>query len=106
MTMQSTPTSHDLCQGAATDAGCRARLVMGQEAMEYIDSPELARRWNLTESWIRDNVRRRARDPIPHVRFGHYVRFEFESSELREWLQRHRVTANGRNGASRTGGKK
>ncbi len=74
--------------------------------MDYIDSRELARRWNLRESWIRDNVRSRASDPIPHVRFGRYVRFEFESLELQEWLQKHRVSANGRNGASRSGGKK
>ena len=76
------------------------------EVQEIIDSRKLARRWSLPESWVRDNVRNRTTDPIPHLRFGRYVRFEFGSAELQEWLQRHRVSANGRNGASRTGGKK
>lgn len=42
---------------------------------EIIDSKELASRLNLPESWVRDAVRRRAKDPIPHLRFGKYVRF-------------------------------
>ena len=65
-------------------------------ATEIIDSTELARRWGLPESWVRDNVRRRATDPIPHIKFGRYVRFEYGSAELEDWLARHRV--NGRNG--------
>ena len=37
-----------------------------------IDCPELAKRWKLPESWIREQVRKRSDDPIPHVRFGRY----------------------------------
>jgi hypothetical protein len=42
---------------------------------EFIDSKELAARWGLPGSWIREQVRSRSIDPIPHVRFGKYVRF-------------------------------
>lgn len=59
---------------------------------EIIDSRELARRLTLPESWIRDNVRGRATDPIPHLRLGRYVRFEWGSSDLEGWLARHRVS--------------
>ena len=56
-------------------------------SIEIIDSKELASRLNLPESWVRDAVRRRARDPIPHLRFGKYVRFAWGSPELTEWLK-------------------
>lgn len=42
---------------------------------EFIDCRELARRWDVPVSWIRDQVRRRADDPLPHVNLGKYVRF-------------------------------
>jgi hypothetical protein len=55
---------------------------------EYIDSQELAKRWCLPESWVREQVRARSADPIPHVRFGKYVRFRWGSPELESWAQR------------------
>jgi hypothetical protein len=57
---------------------------------ELIDSKELASRWRVPESWIRDAVRRRAADKIPHVRFGKYVRFEWSCPDLSAWLARRR----------------
>jgi hypothetical protein len=62
--------------------------VLTHSGYEIIDSAELGKRWNLPESWVRDQVRRRAQDPIPHIRFGKYVRFAWGSPELTEWLQR------------------
>ncbi len=59
-------------------------------AFEIIDSDELARRWNLPPSWVREQVRARAADPIPHLRFGRYVRFAWGSPELAGWLERRR----------------
>ena len=53
-----------------------------------IDSAELAKRLNLPESWVRDQVRSRAVDPIPHKKFGKYVRFVWGSPELEKWLKR------------------
>lgn len=57
-------------------------------SIEIIDSKELASRLNLPETWVRDQVRRRAKDPIPHLRFGKYVRFAWGSPELTEWLKK------------------
>jgi hypothetical protein len=55
---------------------------------EYIDNKELGRRLALPESWIRDQVRTRADDPIPFVPFGKYVRFAWGSPELEAWIRR------------------
>lgn len=56
---------------------------------ELIDSVELAARWRVPESWIRN--RTRARTPkserIPCIRLGRYVRFEWGSSRLAEYLE-------------------
>ena len=38
-------------------------------------------------------VRTRATDPIPHIRFGWYVRFRWGSPELRRWLAGHMVNS-------------
>ena len=65
---------------------------------EVIDSKELARRLVLPESWVRDRVRGRCDDPIPHIKVGRYIRFEWGSRELLEWWARHRVSKQGTNG--------
>lgn len=59
-------------------------------AHELIDSIELARRLTVPETWVREHVRSRVSDPIPHVRLGRYVRFEWGSPELEAWLARRR----------------
>jgi hypothetical protein len=58
---------------------------------EFIDCIELANRWRLPVSWVRDQVRRRSADPLPHIRFGKYVRFRWGSPELDEWSERRIV---------------
>jgi hypothetical protein len=63
---------------------------------EFIDSKELAARWGLPESWVREQVRSRSIDPIPHVRFGKYVRFRWNSPELEDWAQRRIVSSSNR----------
>jgi len=55
---------------------------------EFIDCKELASRWALPVSWIREQVRSRAADPLPHIRFGKYVRFRWGSPELEGWAER------------------
>jgi hypothetical protein len=59
---------------------------------EIIDAPELAKRWRVSESWIRSKVRSRTAtgDQIPHLQFGRYVRFEWGSQALEGWLAKHR----------------
>jgi hypothetical protein len=63
--------------------------------MEIIDAPELAKRWHVPESWIRSQVRSRtaSAEQIPHVQFGRYCRFEWNSPALEAWLARHREGA-------------
>jgi hypothetical protein len=55
-----------------------------------IDSAELARRWLVPESWIRN--RTRARTPkderIPCIRLGRYVRFDENCPRLQTWLDK------------------
>jgi len=63
---------------------------------EFIDSKELATRWALPESWIREQVRSRTADPLPHVRFGKYVRFRWGSPELEAWAERRIIDASNR----------
>jgi hypothetical protein len=51
---------------------------------------ELAARLAVGESWVREKTRERARtrdkDPLPIVRLGKYVRFDWEA--VRGWLAR------------------
>src|SRR5215813_8686983 len=63
---------------------------------EFIDSKQIAVRWNLPESWIREQVRSRSTDPIPHIRFGKYVRFRWGSPELEHWAERRIVASSNR----------
>lgn len=58
---------------------------------QFIDSRELAIRWAVPETWIRERVRARSDDPLPHVRFGKYVRFRWGSPELEGWAERRIV---------------
>jgi hypothetical protein len=59
---------------------------------EMIDSPELATRWRVPESWIRNRTRPRTpkEKRIPCVRLGRYVRFRWGSTELENWLEKQR----------------
>jgi hypothetical protein len=63
---------------------------------EFIDSAELALRWGIPASWVREQVRTRSLDPIPHVRFGKYVRFRWGSPELEHWAGRRIVSSSNR----------
>lgn len=59
---------------------------------EIIHSGELAKRWQVPESWVRSYSRERTpRDErIPHLQLGRYVRFEWGSPQLEAWIARHR----------------
>ena len=65
-------------------------------AYEFVDSRELARRLTIPVSWIRDQVRSRSQDPLPHVNFGKYVRFLWGSPALELWIRRRIVIGNNR----------
>ena len=57
---------------------------------ELIDSAELAARWRVPKSWIQNHTRQRTpqSERIPCIRLGRYVRFEWGSHRLAEWLAR------------------
>ncbi len=82
-----------------SDEGARTQGAEGTGGIvgyEFIDCGELARRWDVPVSWIRDQVRRRAEDPLPHVSLGKYVRFLWGSPELQAWVERRIVVGNNR----------
>lgn len=64
-----------------------------QPTTTVIDSTELAQRWQVPESWIRNHTRERTpkAERIPCLRFGRYVRFEWGSTELEGWLSKQRT---------------
>ena len=63
---------------------------------EVIDSPELAKRWSVPVTWVREHVRKRTPDPIPHLKLGKYCRFRWGSPELAAWLEARIVGAHSR----------
>jgi hypothetical protein len=62
------------------------------KGVELIDSEELASRWKVPQSWVRSHTRARTakEDRIPCLRLGRYVRFEWGSPRLAEWLAKKR----------------
>ncbi len=58
---------------------------------EYLDSVQFAARLNVPPSWVREHVRSRTSDPIPHLKLGKYVRFLWGSPALEAWLKRRMV---------------
>lgn len=86
-----------MIHGPNSDKGTSATVSKDSMASyQFITSKELAKRWNVPESWVREQVRKRASDPLPHIRLGKYVRFLWGSSELESWLQRRIVGASNR----------
>jgi len=59
---------------------------------QLIDSAQLAARWQVPESWVRNHTRSRTakEDRIPCIRLGRYVRFRWGSPELEMWLAKRR----------------
>jgi hypothetical protein len=57
---------------------------------EVIDAAELANRWRIPKTWILEQTRSRASQPIPCVRLGRYVRFEWDSPALLKWWEKRR----------------
>jgi hypothetical protein len=52
---------------------------------EVLTADEVAQRWRVPPSWVREQTRSRCSDPIPHARLGRYVRFSWGSPELTQW---------------------
>jgi hypothetical protein len=65
----------------------------GNGAIELLDSVEFASRLRVPESWVRNRTRARTpkEERIPCIRLGRYVRFEWGSVPLLEWLAKKRA---------------
>jgi len=63
---------------------------------EIITCEQLAQRLNVPETWVRDQVRQRALDPIPHLKLGRYTRFLWASPELEAWINRRKISSRNR----------
>src|SRR6266496_6627248 len=74
----------------STQPGSITPTIPPLSEFEKIDSAEFAKRISMTESWVRNQTRSNCDDPIPHVKLGRYVRFEWNSPELNAWWDRHR----------------
>lgn len=52
---------------------------------------QLAAYLGVPTSWIYGRTRRGSPDLIPHIKFGKYVRFDWESQSFQEWVKAHEV---------------
>ena len=63
-----------------------------QPPADLLTPKQLSKRLNLPVSWIREKSRKRARerdnDPLPLVRLGKYVRFDW--NEVKCWIERQK----------------
>jgi len=66
-------------------------MLTDKQTFEVLDASELAKRWHVPESWVREQTRNRAADPLPCVRLGRYVRFEWDSPKLVAWWAKRRT---------------
>ena len=81
---------------AMSTATIKTELAGGWRQHEAIDCKELGVRLNVPESWVREQVRSRSGDPLPHLRLGKYVRFLWGSPELDAWIQRRMISGSNR----------
>lgn len=65
----------------------------GRTNYEVLDSPQLAARLSVPETWVREHTRKRTNDPIPHLKLGKHCRFLWGSPELEAWLESRMVVA-------------
>ena len=73
------------------DVYSRINAQIVERLDEIIDARELAKRWQVPQTWIRNWTREGyANDPIPHVKLGRYVRFEWGSRLLSQWWEKRR----------------
>ena len=61
---------------------------------------ELAKRWSLPITWLREACRSRVADAdkLPVLRLGRYVRVDLNDPALAQWLSARKVGGNGKHG--------
>jgi hypothetical protein len=58
---------------------------------QLVTLEDLAERWTVPLTWLRENTRSRCSDPLPCFRMGRYVRIDIQDPALLEWLNRRRA---------------
>jgi predicted DNA-binding transcriptional regulator AlpA len=53
-----------------------------------LDIPQLVEWLNVSEGWVRKNLRPGAPNPLPHIKVGRYIRFDPQVIE--GWLESRR----------------
>ena len=72
-----------------TEVICRTFQQPAHEPLfEKIDCAEMARRWGVSESWVRNHVRPGCKDMIPHRKLGSNVVFEWGIEALNAYWDR------------------
>ena len=71
------------------EQGAQGSMTAQELAFEVVDGRELANRWKVPPTWVKRRVTDR-NDPLPHVKLGRYVRFEWNSPLLTAWWSRRR----------------
>jgi hypothetical protein len=59
------------------------------ETFEVLDASQLAERLRVPRTWILEQTRSRAIDPVPHLKLGKYCRFVLNDDFFR-WLERRK----------------
>jgi excisionase family DNA binding protein len=54
------------------------------EIIDLLTADQLARKLNITVSWIYSHARNKGDNSIPHLKIGKYIRFS--ESDVRLWL--------------------
>ena len=63
------------------------------EIIDLLTADQLARKLNITVSWIYAHTRKKEDNSIPYLKIGKYIRFS--ESDVRLWLhskQKNRIT--------------
>jgi hypothetical protein len=63
-----------------------------QQSFEVLEASQLAERLRVKKSWILEQTRSRAIDPIPHLKLGKYCRFVL-NEDFFKWLARRKKGA-------------
>jgi hypothetical protein len=53
--------------------------------LELLDAQQIATLFKVPVGWVRRSTQARAKHPMPHIKVGHYTRFQ--ESAVRSWLQ-------------------
>lgn len=55
------------------------------DGLELLTPEEVAELFKIPVSWVYGATRGRSKNPLPHIKIGHYTRFQ--ESAVREWVE-------------------